>query len=121
MVTYIIRNLGEAKDGLSKTISPLLRAYEKKLYMYYREHTNLHQEILKRIPTTDFEEHDQQLLGIDQLHTEALLKIEQLTASLASKLVIGESERQVLESFQNKQRSEYGHEKTLHHVATTEN
>lgn len=83
----------------------MLRAYEKKLDIYYQEYTNLHYENLKRIPTTKFKELDEQHLRFDQLHTKALLRIEKLTASLASKLTVGEGERLVLEGFQNKQRS----------------
>lgn len=85
---HIIRNLEEAKDDLSKTRSSLLQPYETKLDMYYREYINLNQEILKRIPATELEEHDELQIGADQLHTEALLRIKQLSASLAGKLVI---------------------------------
>lgn len=49
-VTYVIRNLEEAKDALSKTSSSLLRVYEKKLDMYFLEFTSHHREILKWVP-----------------------------------------------------------------------
>lgn len=101
----IIDNLKEAKDDPSKVRSSLLLAYEKKLGMYYQEYSNLHKEILDRISSSEFEKHDELEISFDRMHTEALLRIEQLSASLAGKHEVDERERLVLESLQKRQHS----------------
>ncbi|XP_062704759.1 uncharacterized protein LOC134287062 [Aedes albopictus] len=124
---HILGNLVEAEHDPSKIRSSLLRVYEKKLGTYYQEYAKLHQEILDRIPASEFKEQEELQMDFDRLHIEALLRIEKLSASLAGEYQLSESEVRVLESFQSRQRSESVREKLsgqsnvkpLNHVATT--
>ncbi|XP_062717046.1 uncharacterized protein LOC134292172 [Aedes albopictus] len=124
---HILGNLVEAEHDPPKIISSLLRVYEKKLGTYYQEYAKFHQEILDRIPALEFKEQEELQMDFYRLHTEALLRIEQLSGSLAGKYDFSENERLVLESFQSMQLSEPTQEEQSdklnvvpsHHVATT--
>ncbi|XP_062713295.1 uncharacterized protein LOC134290238 [Aedes albopictus] len=126
---HILGNLVEAEHDPSKIRSSLLRVYEKKLGTYYQEYVKLHQEILDRIPASEFEDQGDLEMEFYRLHTEALLRIEQLSASLAGKYELSKNERLGLESFQSRQwpepaqkeQSDKSHVVPSHHVATNVN
>lgn len=82
-VTLISRCLEDAEDDPSKVTPTLLKVFAKKLDVHYQEYTAVHREILEVTPSSKLEEQDEMLMTFDKLHTEALDRVERLSAMLA--------------------------------------
>jgi hypothetical protein len=77
-VTAIIKKLQEAADEPETTNLSQLKAYQKKLELHYSEYTVKHDLIMAQWPIGKVQEQDQKLDEFDQLHTEALVKLNEL-------------------------------------------
>ncbi|XP_062716240.1 uncharacterized protein LOC134291886 [Aedes albopictus] len=81
-VTKIHNTLENAEDHPELVSVPLLKVFQKKLEMHYSEYEAIHREVLSVTPPSKVEEQDEKLEEFDKLHTDALVRLEQLMESL---------------------------------------
>ncbi|XP_062703759.1 uncharacterized protein LOC134286198 [Aedes albopictus] len=81
-VTKIHNTLENPEDHPELVSVPLLKVFQKKLEMHYSEYEAIHREVLSVTPPSKVEEQDEKLEEFDKLHTDALIRLEQLMESL---------------------------------------
>ncbi|XP_062533633.1 uncharacterized protein LOC134202631 [Armigeres subalbatus] len=74
-VTKIVRKLSEAADEPETTSFSQLKALEKKLELNYSEYTMKHDLIIDMCNGENLEEQDEKMEEFDELHTDALMKL----------------------------------------------
>ncbi|XP_065089200.1 uncharacterized protein LOC135710529 [Ochlerotatus camptorhynchus] len=74
----IIQKLNEAMDEPETVSLSQLKAYEKKLELHYSEYAVKHDLIVTQCTSENMEDQDNKLDEFDELHTEALVKLNQL-------------------------------------------
>ncbi|XP_062535738.1 uncharacterized protein LOC134204943 [Armigeres subalbatus] len=74
-VTKIVKKLGEAADRPEDTSFSQLKALEKKLELNYSEYTAKHDLVIAMCNGENLEEQDEKMEEFDELHTDALMKL----------------------------------------------
>ncbi|XP_065085837.1 uncharacterized protein LOC135707865 [Ochlerotatus camptorhynchus] len=74
----IVQKLNEAMDEPETASLSQLKAYEKKLELHYSEYAVKHDLIVTQCTSENMEDQDNKLDEFDELHTEALVKLNQL-------------------------------------------
>ncbi|XP_065094366.1 uncharacterized protein LOC135714877, partial [Ochlerotatus camptorhynchus] len=74
----IVQKLNEAMDEPETASLSQLKAYEKKLELHYSEYAVKHDLIVAQCTSENMEDQDNKLDEFDELHTEALVKLNQL-------------------------------------------
>nr|XP_029725288.1 uncharacterized protein LOC115265164 [Aedes albopictus] len=77
-VTTIVGKLNEATEHPETTSLSQLKALEKKLELHYAEYSSKHDSIMSQCPTESIDDQDRKLDEFDELHTDALVKLNQL-------------------------------------------
>lgn len=85
-VTTIVRALEKAEDDPSQVSLPILRVYSKKLESFYNTYVSLHKEILACTPSGKLDEQDEKLSEFEDLHTDALIRVEILIEAITKPL-----------------------------------
>ncbi|XP_062704116.1 uncharacterized protein LOC134286511 [Aedes albopictus] len=78
LVTTIVGKLNEATEHPETTSLSQLKALEKKLELHYAEYSSKHDSIMSQCPTESIDDQDRKLDEFDELHTDALVKLNQL-------------------------------------------
>lgn len=77
-VTTIVQKLNEAIEHPETTSASQLKAFEKKLELHYSEYSAKHDSIMAQCPNVSVAEQDEKLEEFDELHTDALVKLNRL-------------------------------------------
>lgn len=77
-VTTIVKKLDEAMENTDTTSLAQLKATERKLELHYAEYNKKHDDVMSMCAPENMEEQDAKLEEFDALHTDALVKLNEL-------------------------------------------
>ncbi|XP_065093925.1 uncharacterized protein LOC135714477 [Ochlerotatus camptorhynchus] len=77
-VSAIVKKLDQAIEDTDTTSLAQLKALERKLEIHYAEYTKKHDEVMSICSPGKMEEQDTKMEEFDALHTDALVKLNQL-------------------------------------------
>lgn len=83
-VTTIVQTLERGEDDLAQVSLPLLKVFSKKLELHYAEYCSLHKEVIAVSPAGKLDEQDLKLTEFEQLHTDAMVRLECLMDRLST-------------------------------------
>lgn len=95
-VTVIVKKLNEALENIDATSLAQLKATEKKLELHYAEYIKKHDEVMLMCTPANVEEQDAKLEEFDALHTDALVKLNQLIDDFREEAVRNDTGQRII-------------------------